>query len=254
MMSNVRYHEMLPFEIVAAREACPLAFVPLGGIEWHGEHLAVGNDALKAEMLAVRCAEARGGLAFPPVWWGEPREAYLMDANAADREQINEKMGLPPENFAPGYMGRSVHDTDRAYIELLLHVCRQLRSLGFRVVTLIAGHYPIRHQAQAAAEWFNVSERGRAQAWACSGYELVHGEIPLAGDHAGRWETSLLMALRPECVDLNRLPADPEAPLIGASGGERHPAEADAEWGEAGVRAVVAAINARAHELITGLA
>jgi creatinine amidohydrolase len=252
-MPKVRYHEMLPHEIVAAREACPLAYVPLGGIEWHGEHLAVGNDALKAEMLAVRCAEAAGGLAFPPVWWGEPREAYLMDANAADRLLINERMGLPPENFAPGYMGRSVHDTDRAYIELLLHVCRQLRSLGFRLITLIAGHYPIRYQAQAAAEWFNVSPPGGARAWACSGYDLVKEQIPLAGDHAGRWETSLLMALRPECVDLSRLPADPETPLVGASGGDHHPAEASLEWGEAGVRAVVEAITREAHARLAAL-
>ncbi|HEY3396830.1 MAG TPA: creatininase family protein [Armatimonadota bacterium] len=252
-MSNVRYHELLPQQIVAAREACPLAYVPLGGIEWHGEHLAVGNDALKAEVLAVRCAEARGGLAFPPLWWGEPREAYLMDANAADRVQIDEKMGLPPENLDPGYMGRSPHETDRAYIELLVHLCRQLRSLGFRVVTLIAGHYPLRHHALAAAEWFNVSERGHAQAWGCCGYELVRDQIPWAGDHAGRWETALLMALRPECVDLSRLPADPNAPLIGVGTGAHHPALATAEDGEAGVQAVVATITARAHELLANL-
>ncbi len=251
-MPKVRYQEMLPHEIVAAREACPIAYVPLGGIEWHGEHLAVGNDTLKADMLAVRCAEAAGGLAMPALWWGEPREAYLMEANAADRALIAEKMHLPAENFAPGYMGRSVYEADRAYVELLVHICRQLMSLGFKVITLIAGHYPIRNHAQAAAEWFNLTARGATRAWACSGYELVQDEIPCAGDHAGGWETALLLALRPECVDLSRLPADREAPLVGVSTRpDHHPADSTPDLGEVAVQAVVRAITGRAHDVLS---
>lgn len=248
-MAKVRYQEMLPHEIVAAREACPIAYVPIGGVEWHGEHLAVGNDTLKADILAVRCAEAGGGLAMPALYWGEPREAYLMDANAADRELINEKMHLPPENFASGYMRRSVHDTDRAYIELLLYICRQLKSLGFRVITFLAGHYPIVRHAKAAVEWFNLE--GGAVAWACSGYELVKEEIPWAGDHAGKWETSLLMALRPDCVDLEHLPTDPDVPLVGATQtATNDPRGANLQEGQAGVEAVVGAITREAHRLL----
>ena len=48
-MPKVRYEEMLPSEIVAARTACPIVYVPLGTLEWHGEHDAVGLDALKAQ-------------------------------------------------------------------------------------------------------------------------------------------------------------------------------------------------------------
>jgi len=59
---NVRYEELLPHEIVAARRRCAVAYLPIGGIEWHGKHLAVGNDTLKAHALCVRIAENHGGL------------------------------------------------------------------------------------------------------------------------------------------------------------------------------------------------
>ena len=39
-MEKVRYEEMLPHEIVARRRRFPAAYIGLGGLEWHGEHLA----------------------------------------------------------------------------------------------------------------------------------------------------------------------------------------------------------------------
>ena len=44
------------------RERCPVAYLPLGTLEWHGLHNPVGLDALKAHALAVRCARSGGGV------------------------------------------------------------------------------------------------------------------------------------------------------------------------------------------------
>jgi creatinine amidohydrolase len=250
-MRNVRYEELLPHQIVEAREDCPIAYMAIGGVEWHGEQNCVGLDTVKANELAIRCAEAAGGLRFPPLFYGENREAYLMETNHDPEGKIKGKMGLPPENFEPGYMGRSVQEQDRAYIELLLHIMREMKSLGFKVITLIAGHYPLRNHATAAAEWFNVICRP-TRAWATSGYDLVRDEIPEAGDHAAAWETSLMMAMRPELVDLSVLPQDLAEPLIGVGG--RDPREhASVEFGQRGVEAVVKAITAHTHELLATL-
>jgi len=250
-MRNVRYEELLPHQIVEAREECPIAYLAIGGVEWHGEQNCVGLDTVKANEIAIRCAEAEGGLRFPPLFYGENREAYLMETNHDPEGLIKRKYALPAENFAPGYMGRSVQEQDRAYIELLIHILREIKSLGFEVITLIAGHYPLRQHATAAAEWFNVMCRP-TRAWATSGYDLVRDVIPTAGDHAGAWETSLMMAMRPELVDLSRLPEDPEARLIGIGG--RDPRDhASVEYGQEGVAAVVEAITSRAHEMLEGM-
>jgi creatinine amidohydrolase len=248
MASKVRYEEMLPHEIAAARAACPVVYVPIGGVEWHGEHNCVGLDTVKIHALAMRCAEAAGGLVMPPLFFGEPRETHLMEANHDPDGRIAEKMGLPRENFAAGYMQASARDEDERYVRLLVHVLLQMQSLGFRAIVLMAGHYPLLHHARAAVELFGL--QGRARVWACTGYELVRDEIPEAGDHAAAWETSLMLALRPDLVDLSRLPAEggPEA-LIGIMG--RDPREhASAEFGRRGVEAVVRRIGEKVSELL----
>lgn len=248
-MAKLKYEEMLPHEIVEARTKCSVAYVAIGGVEWHGQHLCVGNDTVKANALALKCAEKGGGLVFPPLFWGDNRESHLMEANHDPEGKITELMGLPGSAFAPGYMQRSIYQQDRAYIELLVHILRQIESLGFKVIVILAGHYPLLKHARAAVEWYSLD--GKAKAWACTGYELVRDEIPDAGDHAAAWETSLLMALRPDCVDMSQLPKDPNVKLVGVGG--RDPREhASLQYGQRGVELVVERITAKAQQLLAG--
>lgn len=48
--------EMGPEEFDAARRRLPVAFVPLGTLEFHGYHLPAGFDAIKAWTLCIRIA------------------------------------------------------------------------------------------------------------------------------------------------------------------------------------------------------
>ena len=48
-MAKVRYEEMLPHEAVEARTKCPVAYLPVGGIEWHGEHNCLGLDTVTGQ-------------------------------------------------------------------------------------------------------------------------------------------------------------------------------------------------------------
>ncbi len=72
-------------------------------------------------------------------------------------------------------------------------------------------------------------------AWAFVDYLLVRDEYPQAGDHAAGWETSHMLALHPETVDLDELPPEGE-PLIGV-GGAMPPQRATAEFGQAALEA-----------------
>ena len=101
-----------------------------------------------------------------------------------------------------------------------------------------------------AAVQFIYGLHGPSRAWACSGYELVKDEIPEAGDHAAAWETSLMMYLRPDLVDLSRLPAEgAEEALIGVWG--RDPRKhASREFGQKGVEAIVTRIGEKVKEML----
>lgn len=230
---EVRYHLLRPEQILRRRTECPVAYIPIGTLEWHGPHNPVGTDTLQAEGLAVLCARKGGGLAFPPLYYGESRLEGLMEANSADRLEIAARMDLPPECFSPERFPATAAEQVRNYQRLLLHVLAEVDSLGFRVGVLVAGHYPLVDHARAAALLHNqrgiVRRRGRMLAWALVDYLLVADRYDCAGDHAGGWETSHMLALRPETVDLSRLPPKGEK-IIGA-GGRMPPQDATADFG-----------------------
>jgi creatinine amidohydrolase len=210
-----------------------VVYIPIGTLEWHGVHNPLGADTLQAEGLALMCARQGGGLVFPPLYFGESRLEALMEANAADREAIAAKMGLPPENFTAGRQPFSATEQAVNYHKLLLHILAEADSLGFKVGVLVAGHYPLIDHARAAVLQFNQRDAGSRAgmlAWAFVDYLLVRDEYPNAGDHAAGWETSHVMALHPETVDLSELPPEGE-PLTGV-GGHLDPRKATAEFGQ----------------------
>ena len=47
---------MFPRKISAAMPEAPLCYLPLGTLEWHGEHAAVELDAPKAHAVSVLAA------------------------------------------------------------------------------------------------------------------------------------------------------------------------------------------------------
>lgn len=231
-MDEVRYHMLRPAQIVARRNACPVAYAPIGTIEWHGVHNAVGADTLQAEGLAIVSARKGGGLVFPPLHYGESRSEALMEANAADRQKIADEMGLDSRNFELDRQPFSATEQSLNYHRLLIHILAEVESLGFEVGVLVAGHYPLIDHARSAVLQFNQREYGRRSgmlAWALVDYLLVRDQYECAGDHAGGWETSHMMALHPQTVSLDLLPEKGE-PLVGV-GYTMAPQDATPEFG-----------------------
>jgi creatinine amidohydrolase len=126
----VRYERLRPAQIVARRQACPVAWVPIGTIEWHGEHNPVGLDTLKIHALLERCALEIGGLVLPPLYYGECREQALMEANAATESRLPSAWASKPATFAGAHVpigGRPVHELP----PLLLHICTRFAASAF---------------------------------------------------------------------------------------------------------------------------
>jgi creatinine amidohydrolase len=232
MPDEVRYAMLRPRQVVERRTRRPVAYVPIGTLEWHGPQNPLGADTLQAEGLALLCARRGGGLVFPPLYYGESRSESLMEANAADRENIAAAMDLPPANFAPDRQPFSPTEQVLQYQRLLLHVLAEVESLGFALGVLVAGHYPLVDHARAAVLLFNKRHHSKYHgmlAWACVDYLFLQDRYAEAGDHAGGWETSHLLALHPETVDLSALPPKGD-PLTGIMG-SMAPQDATAEFG-----------------------
>ena len=233
MIEEVRYHMCRPSQVRARREQCPVAYIPIGTIEWHGPQNPLGADSLQAEGLALLCAQKGGGLVFPPLYYGESRSESLMEANAGDREDIAKAMGLPPDNFLPERQPFSPTEQVLNYQRLLLPILAEVATHGFRLGVLVAGHYPLIDHARSAALIFNKRHYSKYHgmlAWACVDYLLVRDTHPDSGDHAAGWETSHLLALHPETVDLSLLPPK-GATLVGIMVSNMVPQDATAEFG-----------------------
>src|SRR5512147_2687925 len=75
----VQMQFMRPAQLEKAIRNFPVVYVPFGLIEWHGRHLPLGNDALKAHAILVKAAEQCGGVVYPPVYFHEgfPRQSLV---------------------------------------------------------------------------------------------------------------------------------------------------------------------------------
>jgi len=247
-MEKIRYEEMLPHEIVARRKAFPAAFIGLGGLEWHGEHLAVGNDALKAEKLCELAAAKSGGFAFPTLWYGEPRVVALMESDHDADGGIRRKMKFKKKKFSKTYFGRTAQQQIEFYQQLVYHTLVQMNTLEMKAVCLLCGHYPLHGWASAAAEQFN---RDFKDTTAFAGIEFHYPPKSkhVGGDHAAKWETSYLWYLRPDCVDMSVFLGRENEPLIGVMGADPR-REASIEVGRKGSGLIVDGMVRKARQLI----
>lgn len=229
--TEVRYHMMRPDEIVKRREAMPVAWVPLGTLEWHGVHNPVGSDTLQAEGLCTIAARRGGGLVFPPVYMGDVRIDEIIETLPDHKnDKIAEYMGLPVENFGEDKFPNNHDEQTENYHRLLMHILYQCQSLGFKVCVLVAGHYPLINHTKRAIKAFQ-SAGNDMTAWTFVDYEMVIDKYSYAGDHAAYWETSHMMALYPDRVDLSLLPPK-GGDLLGIMLHDGHlPQDSDADFG-----------------------
>jgi len=247
-VEKVRYEEMLPHEIVGRRKSFPAAFIGLGGLEWHGEHMAVGNDALKAEKLCELAAAKSGGFAFPTLWYGEPRVSHLIEATTRDRLAVIKKMRFKRSKFALDYFGNTAEEQEAFYTKLIYHVLVEMNTLEMKAVCLLCGHYPLHGWASKAVEEFN-SRFKDSQAFAGIEFHYPSKSKDVGGDHAAKWETSYLWYLRPDCVDMSVFRGRADETLVGVHGDDPR-TEASIEIGRRAVDLIVVGMVKKAGELI----
>ena len=194
---KVRIEEMFPWEISAAMAEAPLCYLPLGTLEWHGEHAAVGLDALKAQAVCVLAAQRSGGLVVPPLYWSTdwredlPDGSYLTGGiERGERYHVPGNMfWLRPETF---------HN-------LLLDVYEAMRRRGFRAIVVLSGHWSIAHNIAAIRETGEEFRRTHpTTGWLLLTDQEVVPDLHYPVEHAAGGEMSLLMAIRPDLVALDR--------------------------------------------------
>jgi creatinine amidohydrolase len=211
----MRYELMLPHQLREAMEKNWPVILPLGVLEYHGEHLGLGMDTLAVIRILDRLEKEAPIVILPPFYYGAA--SYAVE---------------PPEGKG------SVHVDSESIAPFAKSLFRGLLRIGFRNI-----HGFIHHQSEnftagmptdlafkfaGRQAIFEHIERERGEGWwgnkNMADYYAQHatGSDPFNWikihplmtkdiiaqypfDHAGIGETSLMMALCPEAVDMNRL-------------------------------------------------
>jgi len=211
---KVLYAELTPQEFRERIAAAPIAYLPLGTLEWHGEHLPIGSDGLQSYGFFIELAREAGGIVLPMLFLGPDRkeevdgkELYGMDLCRG----MSEDKRYPDQQLA-GSAYWVPEETFRAIIEATL---KQLKRAGFKIV-VGHGHGPStgffnKHKK----EW---KEKFGLETFTCWGSEYDGQGLGIMVDHAAMNETSLVMALRPELVQMYRLPKVEASWPVGVGG------------------------------------
>lgn len=195
---KVRFEEMFPWEITAAMANAPLCYLPLGTLEWHGEHAAVGLDALKAHAVCVRAARHSGGLVVPPLYWSADWREDLPDGG-----YLTGGIERGERYHVPGNMFWLRPETFR---HLLLDIYEAMRRRGFRAIVVLSGHWSIAHNIAAIRRSGEEFRRKHpTTGWLLLTDQEVASDLHYPVEHAAGGETSLLLALRPDLVALDKV-------------------------------------------------
>ena len=235
-MKEVRWECMFVDQLEAAFAECPVVYFTYGLCEPHGPQCALGLDALKAHAIACEAARAHGGIVAPADYW-----------------HIHELGGYGI--WAQRYVG----EVERTWLTAVppwihfrnvLYQIRAADALGFHAAILLTGHY--------GPNWQDLKTLTQIVQPLCGMrlYSLPDFEANqpgfdgdgASGDHAGKVETSLLWAVKPECVDVSRIPTEGtpgEHFAMGANAGE-----ADRRVGERMVQDEARWLGAKAAELL----
>ncbi|QDL68716.1 creatininase family protein [Streptomyces malaysiensis subsp. malaysiensis] len=160
-----------------------IALMPIGSQEQHGAHLPMGTDTLLVTAVVDRAAELLAGDGPPVV-----------------------RLPALPYGHSPHHLfAAAVSLSASTLTAVLADVLRSLTESGFRRIMIVNGHGGNDEIMRLAVKEHALRAEGAFAA--CSYWSL--GEAPENPGHAGRYETSLMLAAHP---DLVRTPIEPHTP------------------------------------------
>ena len=187
--------------------------IPAGTVEYHGPHCSYGCDTLVAEGLINKLAERKELMIAPTI-------------------------NYSPSSFAVGdAKSGTVHVEEKAFEDYVYYVFMSLLSAGYRNIYVVIHHQfeqesempmTLCYRMSAKRATMKYLEQTLGQGWWGSEsyanyYDQLEGDnnpfnwikvIPTMStavqnatgyDHAGKFESSILMSLYPDCVQLDRI-------------------------------------------------
>lgn len=189
----MRWEELSGDRFAEAVQECEgVCLVPLSVIERHGHHLPLGTDMYEARALLSRVAAQESVIEFPDFYFTQIAEArHLAGTISIDGELM---------------------------VKLLDNVCREIARNGLKKIVLVNAH----GGNNGFISLFNMLQLLTPKDYVVYLVEtfgfLSDLDAPwddADDNHAGPTETSMMLALRPDLVHMDRVPTDGEGKARG---------------------------------------
>lgn len=221
--------ELLPEAVVV---------VPTGATEQHGPYLPTGTDSFMATTVVERAVST-----------GDYPRPVIIGPTVS--------IGSSDHHFP---FGGTLSLSPGTFIAILMDIARSVTISGGRRLVFINGHGgnqgPCATAAAAASNTYDIAV-AYADYWS-----LLPEITDIIPGHAGEFETSLLLATRPELVR-DRTPREPVTPIVNPAGVQIYskdfwsvinghsddPSQGSAEKGAAWLDLIVTALQQRLVEL-----
>lgn len=251
-MGSVHFAELTTRELdaVARGDRVPVLLLPVGAVEPHGPHAPLSTDLLIA---AGHCERVAASLADDP----------------QVRVLVLPQLPYGVTRYASAFRG-AVSVGEVALHAVLVDVCTSLARDGFPRVVIVNHHFEPEHVATLRRVVGDLQEAGESRAVLLDltrrrNAERLTDEFRRGSCHAGRYETSLVLADRADLVDegaMRGLPAlevDMPAEMAAGRTGFKPmgmedaycgaPAEATAQEGRATYRTLATMLEETIREL-----
>lgn len=171
-------------EVAALDRGRAVAILPVGAVEAHGPHLPLATDVIISQEMARRAAQRLAEMGRPAL--------------------VLEPLVYTPARFAEGFPG-TLSVSAATLRGLIEEIARGLAAAGIRWLCLANSHLDPENlralrDIRAAGIEICFADKTRRR-WV----ERLTEEFKSGSCHAGRYETSLVMAARPDLVRSLRL-------------------------------------------------
>jgi creatinine amidohydrolase len=211
MNQKTRWADLFPDEFLEKQAQKSIVYLPLGICEPHGHISTFGLDTYKADYLCDESARRFGGIVAPTLAYQIHEAGYHAPWLA---EVLGERTalmtGMPPHIM----------------LHFFLYQLRTFYNAGFKTAIVISGHSGGNQQDfRLAGSIFEEITGMRIIVF--SDPELVADEY--VGDHAGKYEISQSLYLKPESINMSAINRMNETDSLGrfAQGLDAHAASAE---------------------------
>ncbi|AFH61160.1 creatininase family protein [Paenibacillus caseinilyticus] len=229
---KVYWEEMLPWEFKEQQRQCPIVYLPMGLCEPHGQISAFGLDTLKAKYICTAAAERTGGIVAPAMGYHVHESGYHAQWLEEVVGEENPHMTAIPPHILYSFF---------------LYQLRAFINAGFRGIIVVTGHAGgNEHDLRLVAD--SMSQMSSVPIQVVSDPELVQEHY--TGDHAGAYEISQLLYIRPDLVDFEYAPLAEQPGSGGMLAIGADAMQASAELGQKIMESCVQALSCAAARML----